>query len=93
MRIRWFQRASLDTAQIQAYIAETDPGSAAVVADRILTAVERLISFPHLGRLGQVEGTRELVVSRTPYLVVYRVNSDVIEILRVLHGAQRWPDS
>jgi toxin ParE1/3/4 len=35
--------------------------------------------------------TRELVISGLPYLVVYRIRGDVIEITRILHGAQRWP--
>jgi toxin ParE1/3/4 len=38
-----------------------------------------------------VEGTRELVVSGTPYIVVYRVMGKVITVLRVLHGARQWP--
>lgn len=34
-------------------------------------------------------GPRELVVSRTPYLV----RGELIEVLRVLHGRQRCPDA
>jgi toxin ParE1/3/4 len=46
-----------------------------------------------MGRSGRVEGTRELVISRTRYLVVYRFEetTDQILIVRLLHGAQRWP--
>jgi toxin ParE1/3/4 len=46
---------------------------------------------PGLGRPGRVEGTRELVVANTPYLVSYRVRNNVVEILRVFHGARKWP--
>jgi len=46
-----------------------------------------------MGRLGRVAGTRELVLSRTPYIVIYefRGPDEEIYILRLLHGAQRWP--
>ncbi len=45
-----------------------------------------------MGRAGRRRGTRELVVARTPFLVVYRVEADVITILRLFHGAQDWPN-
>jgi toxin ParE1/3/4 len=49
--------------------------------------------FTEAGRPGRKRGTRELVISRTPLVVVYRIRPKMqrIEILRVLHGAQRWP--
>jgi len=43
-----------------------------------------------MGRLGRVKGTRELVVSGTPYVICYRVEPDAVVILRLLHGAQKW---
>ena len=53
--------------------------------------VELLAQHPALGRPGRVEGTRELVVPDTPYLVPYRVRGHAVEILRVFHGARKWP--
>jgi toxin ParE1/3/4 len=44
-----------------------------------------------MGRPGRVTGTRELVVDGTPYILPYRVRNRVVQILRVLHGARRWP--
>lgn len=61
------------------------------MGDAIETAVLCLAEDSHLGRPGRVKGTRELVVNGTPYRVVYRVEAEVVLILRVLHGAQRWP--
>ena len=49
------------------------------------------IKFPLRGRPGRVNGTRELVISPLPYIVVYRIRENFIEIAKVLHGAQRWP--
>jgi toxin ParE1/3/4 len=91
VRIVWYPSALDDLESLRAYIAQERPGSAAVVADRIVRAVEGLTEFPAQGRPGRVPDTRELVVPRTPYLVAYRVRADTVEILRVLHGARRWP--
>jgi len=44
-----------------------------------------------MGCEGRVEGTRELVIGRSPFIAVYRIKGKRIEILRILHGAQRWP--
>ena len=38
-----------------------------------------------------MKDTRDLVFSPLPYIAVYRVKGDVVEVARVLHGAQRWP--
>jgi toxin ParE1/3/4 len=57
----------------------------------IESQMDLLIEFPEMGRQGRVLHTRELIISRTPYFVVYRVRDRSLEILRVLHGAQKWP--
>jgi toxin ParE1/3/4 len=62
------------------------------IDEGIGAAAQRLVDFPESGRLGRVEDTRELVVGRTAFLMPHRVVGDVVRILRVLHGAQAWPD-
>ena len=59
--------------------------------DRIAEQIEILQQHPQMGRPGRKQGTRELVISRTPFIVVYRIKAKRIELLRVLHGAQQWP--
>jgi toxin ParE1/3/4 len=81
-----------DREAIFDYIEADRPKAAATVDDRIREHVETLMQFPEIGRLGRIDGTRELVIQRTPYIVAYRVIGDTVRILRVLHGAQRWPD-
>jgi toxin ParE1/3/4 len=54
-------------------------------------AAESLVEMPHRGRPGRWQGTRELIIPSTPYLIPYRVRGEVIEILRVFHGARQWP--
>ncbi len=46
---------------------------------------------PRAGRTGKVPGTRELVVSGTPYMLLYRIADGVVQILGVIHGARDWP--
>jgi plasmid stabilization system protein ParE len=92
MKIRWTQPAVRDLTQICDYIEEHDgPARARSVALTIYQTVESLEVFPRRGRLGRKPNTREVVVSKVPYLGIYRLRDDVVEILRILHGAQRWP--
>jgi addiction module RelE/StbE family toxin len=92
LRLEWSVFALEDRDGIFDYIEEDSPRAAVVVDDRIRTQVRQLLQFPETGRLGRVEGTRELVISRTPYIAAYRITGDTVRILRVLHGAQQWPD-
>jgi len=92
VQVRWLRRALNNLDEEAAYIARDDPGAAARIVERIVTSVERLGAHPVSGRPGRVPGTRELVVSGTPYLVPYRVRGETVEILRVFHGARKWPE-
>lgn len=93
MRVHWLRSALADLEHIGDYIALDSPTAAERVTARIVNAVEKLADFPGLGRPGRVIGTRELVISRTPYIVAYRVRGQTVELLAVLHGAQQWPDT
>jgi toxin ParE1/3/4 len=94
MRIEWTELAVGDLLALRAYIGSENPGAAERMVRRIVDLVETQLSrMPESGRFGRVEDTRELVVSGTPYIVVYRIIGHVVTVLRVLHGARRWPDS
>ncbi|HZX69390.1 MAG TPA: type II toxin-antitoxin system RelE/ParE family toxin [Rhodanobacter sp.] len=82
-----------DRVAIFEYIEADNPRGAAIVDDRIRSQVRQLIRHPESGRIGRVPGTRELVIDRTPYIAAYRIAGDTVRILRVLHGAQQWPDA
>ncbi len=92
MRVRWLRRALQNLDEEAEYIARDDPDAAAQMVDRIATSVERLATHPALGRTGRIPGTGELMVSGTPYVVPYRVRGETVEILRVFHGARKWPE-
>lgn len=93
MKIVWTRLALEDLDRAYEYIAANNPDAAIDTIERIENAVERLRQYPQMGRLGQVMGTRELVVTRTAFIVPYRVRGDRLEILGVIHAARRWPDS
>jgi toxin ParE1/3/4 len=93
MKIVWSPEAIQDLISLRAYIAEENPAGARRIVLRILHDVEHLLpDNAQMGRSGRVPGTRELVVPRTPYIVPYRVQRATIQILRVFHGARRWPE-
>ena len=92
MRLEWSAYALADRIAIFDYIEADSPRAAVAVDDRIREQAETLAHFPNSGRPGRIEGTRELVISRTPYIVAYRITENTVRILRVLHGARRWPD-
>jgi plasmid stabilization system protein ParE len=85
---RWSREAEQDLAGIHAYIAKDNPIAASQVIDRIIAATERLEFAPYLARKGEIEGTHELVLSDLPYIVVFRVTDETIDIHGVVHGAR-----
>lgn len=92
MRLEWSILAQADREAIFDYIEADSPQAAIAVDDRIRALVETLAQFPNSGPPGRIEGTRELVIARTPYIVAFRIAGETVRILRVLHGARRWPD-
>lgn len=92
MLLEWSPLAQADRNAIFDFIEADSPQAAITVDDRIREQVEGLVQFPESGRPGRVEGTRELVIHRTPYIAAYRIVGDTVMILRVLHGARQWPE-
>jgi toxin ParE1/3/4 len=93
MQVEWSVFALADREAIFDYIEADSPRAAVVMDDRIEARVEGLARFPKMGRPGRIDGTRELVIGRTPYIAAYRIVGKTVRILRVLHGAQQWPDA
>jgi toxin ParE1/3/4 len=94
MVILWSAEAVGDLQSLRAYIAQDNPAAAGRMVFRVVEAVETLLpEDPALGRPGRVPGTRELVMAKTPYVVPYRIRNRTVEIIRVYHGAQKWPEN
>lgn len=93
MRVRWSPDAVADLESIVEYIRQDNSAAAQRIGQTIYDRLSVLGRFPHAGRHGRVEGTREFPLPPLPFIVVYRVmtDEDIVEIVNVIHGAQRWP--
>jgi toxin ParE1/3/4 len=90
MRIRWTVPAADDLTNINNYLQKHYPQFAESTVRAIYKHVRSLKTMPNRGRPGHRSGTRELVLSPLPYIVVYRVKAETVEVLHVYHGAQDW---
>jgi toxin ParE1/3/4 len=91
--IEWTEQATRQLDQAYDYIALSNSEAvAARITMQIVTSVQQLAAFPMSGRSGRVPGTRELIISNTPFVAAYSVDHDCIVILAVYHGAQEWPE-
>lgn len=93
MNILWSPTALADLQEIYKYIASDSTQAAMKTVLRIQNSVERLSCFPLSGRIGRVAGTRELVVSGTPYICAYDIQKEQIRIAAIIHGRRMWPRS
>jgi toxin ParE1/3/4 len=91
MRVFWLPRARRQREYAIEYIRRDNPRAALAVLDRIHERVHSLAEHPYIGRPGMRAGTRELVIPRTPYIIVYTVD-DAVRVLALYHHAQQWPD-
>jgi toxin ParE1/3/4 len=91
MNVVWSPRAIRHLVAIRQYIEKDSDRNAAAIASRILDAIETLRTQPGMGRPGRLPGTRELVVSGTPFIIPYRVRHERLELLAVFDGRRQWP--
>ena len=92
-KIRWLRTALKNLDDEAIHIAQDNPQAAVALGKHVLGMVDALAEYPAIGRPGHVPGTRELIVTGTPYLIPYRVKGKAVEILRIFHGSRRWPSS
>jgi addiction module RelE/StbE family toxin len=90
MRLAWRPQALADRDAIMDYIAIDNPSAAIALDDAFESSAELARSQPQLYKPGRLRGTREIVVHPN-YVMVYRIQDEVLEILRVLHARQQWP--
>ena len=90
MRIRWTVPAADDLQNIKNYLQQNYPQFAEPTVRAIYHRTRLLKISPNRGRPGHRIGTRELALSPLPYVVVYTVKPEAVEILHIHHGAQDW---
>jgi toxin ParE1/3/4 len=91
--IVWTEQAIQQLDQVHDYIAlSNSEDTAAQITMHIAISIQQLATFPMSGRLGRVPGTRELVISNSPFVVAYSLEKERIVILAIYHGAQQWPE-
>lgn len=95
MLIEWAQTADSDLSEIFAYFLALDEEEKAKhIISRLIKTANTLSQYPLLlGRIGRMEGTREVVVKKLPYILVYRIIPESVKILRVIHTSREFPDS
>jgi len=92
--IVWTEQATRQLDQAHDYIALSNSEKvAAQVSLRIVTLIQQLATFPMSGRPGRIPGTRELVISNSPFIAAYRTEHGSVTILAIYHGAQQWPQA
>jgi len=92
MRVHWSEPSLFDLQSISTYIEAANGLHTANRITRVIyDSAQSLKTMPNRGRSGRLAGTRELLVPRLPYIIVYQVSQDRVSIVRILHGAQRWP--
>jgi toxin ParE1/3/4 len=91
MRIRWTPAAVADLEHVSHYLRERYPHYRQPTLRKLYEAIRSLKESPHRGRLGREDGTRELLFPPMPYIAVYRVQEQRIEVLRIYHAAQDRP--
>lgn len=90
MKLEWTPRAREERGAAIEYIAQENPTAALDQLDKIVQQIDMLLQHPEMGRPGRKQGTRDLVIVRTNFIVVYRFKPKTkhIVILRVLHASQ-----
>ena len=73
------------------YIFAHNPEAATKVYDAIVGHIMSLRDFALRARPGRIPGTRELVIAKYPYIVVFEVTADEVTILHINHARQQWP--
>ena len=91
-KIRWLRLALADLDELMVYIAKDNKEAATKVAGKIWETTRMLSNHPAMGKPGRLPGTRGMVVTGISYIVPYHVVADEAQILRILHGARKWPE-
>lgn len=91
VRVLRTKSAESDLDAIADYYGALNPMAALHLLDRIAETEATLSEYPYIGRVGRVSETREAVITGTPFILIYALQTSALIVLRVLHGRQQWP--
>lgn len=92
MQVKWLRRALRNLEQARNYVFQDNPTAAQELIIKIQNAANQLQNYPFMGKNGRVEGTRELIISNSPYILIYRIKEETVEVLRILHTSKFYPE-
>ena len=92
MQVKWLKWALRNLEQARNYVFQDNPTAAQELIIKIQNAANQLQNYPFMGKNGRVEGTKELIISNSPYILIYRVKEESVEVLRILHTSKRYPE-
>ena len=91
MQVRWSPEAVEDLERIGRLIRRDKPMAAKNTVLTLYRGIADLGTFPNRGRSGRIEGTRELIFPSLPFIAVYRLHKEAVEVVRIYYAAQDWP--
>jgi plasmid stabilization system protein ParE len=91
MELRWTTEAADDLERIADYLFEHAPAHLDGLVRQIYEAPSALLKFPHAGGRARRMGRENWCSHPRLTSWVYRIAGGAIHIVRILHGAQKWP--
>jgi toxin ParE1/3/4 len=91
MQVEYTAQASSKLKAIREFIAHDNPAAARKVVTAIEAEIDLLGYFPWNGRKTNIAGVMARTLSRYPYIVFYRIETEILVVLHILHGARRHP--
>ena len=92
MQVKWLKWALRNLEQARNYVFQDNPTAAQELIIKIQNAANQLQNYPFMGKNGRVEGTKELIISNSPYILIYRIKEETVEVLRILHTSKFYPE-
>jgi addiction module RelE/StbE family toxin len=90
VKLAWTLEALADRHAIYSYVEVDNPKAALALDQLISEKATYLVNYPNMGRIGRLDGTRELI-AHSNYMLIYDIADEFVRILRVLHTSQQWP--
>lgn len=91
LSVKWTRQALEDLEAAREFIISTCPQFLESTIESIQLSINQIKLFPETGKIGRVKGTRELVFSQIPFILIYRKKKSLIEVIALLHQSRKWP--